>query len=76
VKSSRLITAVKTPYSNTGRIDLNSLDNLIKFQIKNGVDGIIVGGTTGEGHLKDIVLVLYPTSEKTDAIISFILLMS
>jgi 4-hydroxy-tetrahydrodipicolinate synthase len=51
VKSSRLITAVKTPYSNTGRIDLNSLDNLIKFQIKNGVDGIIVGGTTGEGHL-------------------------
>ena len=29
VKSSRLITAVKTPYSNTGRIDLNSLDNLI-----------------------------------------------
>lgn len=51
MKSSRLITAVKTPYSNTGRIDLNSLDNLIKFQIKNGVDGIIVGGTTGEGHL-------------------------
>ena len=51
VKSSRLITAVKTPYSNTGRIDLNSLDNLIQFQIKNGVDGIIVGGTTGEGHL-------------------------
>ena len=51
MKSSRLITAVKTPYSYTGRIDLNSLDNLIKFQIKNGVDGIIVGGTTGEGHL-------------------------
>jgi hypothetical protein len=31
VKSSRLITAVKTPYSNTGRIDLNSFDELIKF---------------------------------------------
>jgi 4-hydroxy-tetrahydrodipicolinate synthase len=45
------MTAVKTPYTKTGRLDLNAFDDLVRFQIKNGVDGIIVAGTTGEGHL-------------------------
>ena len=51
VKKSRLITAIKTPYTSTGRIDLNAYEKLVEFQIANGVDGLIVGGTTGEGHL-------------------------
>jgi hypothetical protein len=51
VKDSRLITAIKTPYTYTGRIDLNAYDKLCEFQIANGAQGIVVGGTTGEGHL-------------------------
>lgn len=51
VQSSRLITAVKTPYTCTGRIDLNAYDKIVEFQIANGAQGIVVGGTTGEGHL-------------------------
>ena len=51
VQSARLITAIKTPYTCTGRIDLNAYDKLVQFQVANGVQGIVVGGTTGEGHL-------------------------
>eukprot|EP00238_Polyblepharides_amylifera_P009825 CAMPEP_0196580648 /NCGR_PEP_ID=MMETSP1081-20130531/29804_1 /TAXON_ID=36882 /ORGANISM="Pyramimonas amylifera, Strain CCMP720" /LENGTH=352 /DNA_ID=CAMNT_0041900571 /DNA_START=81 /DNA_END=1139 /DNA_ORIENTATION=- len=48
----RLITAIKTPYLEDGRIDLKSYDKLVEKQIEAGVEGIIVSGTTGEGHLQ------------------------
>ncbi|GAB2293071.1 4-hydroxy-tetrahydrodipicolinate synthase, chloroplastic, variant 2 [Dionaea muscipula] len=51
IKSLRLITAVKTPYLPDGRIDIEAYDSLVNMQIKNGVEGVIVGGTTGEGQL-------------------------
>ena len=51
LSDASLITAVKTPYSANGEIDLATYDELVKQQIDAGVDGIIVGGTTGEGHL-------------------------
>ncbi|KAJ6821045.1 4-hydroxy-tetrahydrodipicolinate synthase, chloroplastic-like [Iris pallida] len=51
IKSLRLITAVKTPYLPDGRFDLVAYDSLINMQIAAGVEGVIVGGTTGEGHL-------------------------
>uniref|UniRef100_A0ACD5UNS3 Uncharacterized protein n=1 Tax=Avena sativa TaxID=4498 RepID=A0ACD5UNS3_AVESA len=51
IKSLRLITAVKTPYLPDGRFDLQAYDSLINMQIESGADGVIVGGTTGEGHL-------------------------
>lgn len=51
LKAASLITAIKTPYLDNGDIDLNTYDWLVKQQIAAGVDGIIVGGTTGEGHL-------------------------
>ncbi|CAD5169732.1 unnamed protein product [Musa acuminata subsp. malaccensis] len=51
IKSLRLITAVKTPYLPDGRFDLEAYDSLIHMQIINGAEGVIVGGTTGEGHL-------------------------
>lgn len=47
----RLITAVKTPYLPNGKFDLPTYDRIVAHQIENGVEGIIVGGTTGEGHL-------------------------
>jgi 4-hydroxy-tetrahydrodipicolinate synthase len=51
IRSLRLMTAVKTPYSLDGNIDLAAFDKIVEHQIANGVEGLIVGGTTGEGHL-------------------------
>lgn len=51
IQNKRLITAIKTPYNNDGSIDLNSFDNHLEKQLKYGVEGFVIGGTTGEGHL-------------------------
>jgi 4-hydroxy-tetrahydrodipicolinate synthase len=51
MKKLRLVTAVKTPYLANGKFDLRAYDAIIENQIKNGVEGVIVGGTTGEGQL-------------------------
>lgn len=51
VQKARLITAVKTPYAENGAIDVAALDRMLEFQTDNGVEGIVLGGTTGEGHL-------------------------
>ncbi|WP_420794545.1 4-hydroxy-tetrahydrodipicolinate synthase [Thalassomonas actiniarum] len=51
LKDASLITAIKTPFTHSGDIDLHTYDLLVEQQIAAGVDGIIVGGTTGEGHL-------------------------
>lgn len=49
VQETRLITAIKTPYLTNGRFDLEAYDAHVQTQIDNGVEGLIVGGTTGEG---------------------------
>lgn len=51
IKDASLITAIKTPYKDNGDIDLDTYDVLVNKQIEAGVDGVIVGGTTGEGQL-------------------------
>ncbi|KAM3288321.1 4-hydroxy-tetrahydrodipicolinate synthase, chloroplastic isoform X1 [Capsicum chacoense] len=51
IKALRLITAIKTPYLPDGRFDLEAYDALVNLQIENGIEGVIVGGTTGEGQL-------------------------
>ncbi|CAI9292693.1 unnamed protein product [Lactuca saligna] len=51
IRSLRLITAIKTPYLPDGRFDLEAYDALVNMQIEDGADGVIVGGTTGEGQL-------------------------
>lgn len=51
IKCLRLITAIKTPYLPDGRFDLEAYDGLMNMQIMNGAEAVIVGGTTGEGHL-------------------------
>ena len=42
------ITAIVTPFLENEGIDEESLRNLIGFQIKNNIDGIVPCGTTGE----------------------------
>jgi len=51
IKKLRLMTAIKTPYRADGNIDLVAYDKHVEHQVANGVEGLIVGGTTGEGHL-------------------------
>ncbi|OUR84896.1 4-hydroxy-tetrahydrodipicolinate synthase [Colwellia psychrerythraea] len=51
LKAASLMTAIKTPYTEKGEVCLKTYDFLIEQQISAGVDGIVVGGTTGEGHL-------------------------
>ena len=51
LQSARTLTAVKTPYLENGRIDLQSFDRLLEQQALGGVEGVIVGGTTGEGQV-------------------------
>ncbi|GAQ82519.1 dihydrodipicolinate synthase [Klebsormidium nitens] len=51
IKKLRLITAIKTPYLPDGRFDLRAYDHLVNLQLEQGVEGLIVGGTTGEGQL-------------------------
>ncbi|MBI5047435.1 MAG: 4-hydroxy-tetrahydrodipicolinate synthase [Deltaproteobacteria bacterium] len=41
------MTAIVTPFKN-GRLDEKAFKGLIEFQIKNGTDGIVPCGTTGE----------------------------
>ena len=40
-------TAIVTPFKE-GSVDLESLGNLLDFQLENGTDAIVVCGTTGE----------------------------
>ena len=47
LKKTRLITAIKTPYREDGKFDLRAYDAHIQRQIEHGVEGVIVGGTTG-----------------------------
>lgn len=51
IRQLRLITAIKTPYLPDGRFDLAAYDRLVNLQVGAGAEGLIVGGTTGEGQL-------------------------
>lgn len=48
--AKKLITALATPYKN-GEIDESSYVNLLRYQQENGVCGVAVASTTGEGNL-------------------------
>ena len=71
--AASLITAIKTPYTEKGDVCLKTYDFLIEQQISAGVDGIIVGGTTGEGHLlsweEHLVLIAYCVNNFSDKLI-------
>jgi 4-hydroxy-tetrahydrodipicolinate synthase len=73
IKQASLITAIKTPYTMAGEIDLATYDALVEAQIEAGVDGIIVGGTTGEGQLMNweehLMLIAHSVTKFSDRLI-------
>ncbi|HEY4601610.1 MAG TPA: 4-hydroxy-tetrahydrodipicolinate synthase [Cerasibacillus sp.] len=44
----RVLTAMVTPFDENGAIDFDKTTILIEHLLKNGTDGLIVSGTTGE----------------------------
>ena len=42
------MTAIITPFTESGNLDQEGLEQLIDFQIDNGITGILATGTTGE----------------------------
>lgn len=42
------ITAIVTPFLENGEVDIEALKKLVEFQIKNGINGIVPCGSTGE----------------------------
>ncbi|KTF16741.1 4-hydroxy-tetrahydrodipicolinate synthase [Pseudoalteromonas sp. H105] len=73
IKQASLITAIKTPYLSTGEIDLGTYDQLVEEQIAGGVDGIVVGGTTGEGQLMNweehLMLIAHSVNKYSDKLV-------
>jgi 4-hydroxy-tetrahydrodipicolinate synthase len=43
------LTAVVTPFSEDGSIDLTAFEKLVAWQIDSGIHGLVPCGTTGEG---------------------------
>ncbi len=41
-------TALITPFTSTGAVDIASLKHLIEYQVESGIDGLVPCGTTGE----------------------------
>ncbi|WP_028612277.1 N-acetylneuraminate lyase [Paenibacillus harenae] len=46
-----IFTALLTPMYENGDIDFESLTRLVEHQIKQGISGFYVGGSTGEGFI-------------------------
>lgn len=44
-------TALVTPMKNQRQIDFEALDELLEIQIQEQTDGIVLFGSTGEGHM-------------------------
>ncbi|MDA4111881.1 MAG: dihydrodipicolinate synthase family protein, partial [Thaumarchaeota archaeon] len=37
-----------TPFDNSDQVNINSMKNIVDYFIENKIDGIFVGGSTGE----------------------------
>lgn len=53
-KFTGAITALVTPFQQNGQVDVEALKNLVDFQIKNNINGIVPCGTTGEAATMDL----------------------
>ena len=71
------ITAIVTPFTEKCDLDEPCLRNLVDFQLKNKIDGIVACGTTGEGptltekeHEKIFEIIIENSNSKTKVIAS------
>jgi 4-hydroxy-tetrahydrodipicolinate synthase len=48
IKLSGTFTALVTPFTKDGNVDYDGLSSIVEFQIKEGIDGLLAVGTTGE----------------------------
>ena len=46
-KLGRLLTAMVTPFNNSGKVDYQQARNLAQALIDSGSEGLIISGTTG-----------------------------
>ena len=44
-----IITALVTPFSSKGDVDEDALEELVRFQVRSGVNGLFPLGSTGIG---------------------------
>ncbi|MGP4080171.1 4-hydroxy-tetrahydrodipicolinate synthase [Pseudalkalibacillus sp. R45] len=44
----KVLTAMVTPFDHKGNIDFTRTTKLVEYLIKNGSDGLVIAGTTGE----------------------------
>lgn len=68
-------TALVTPFDQNGNILWEELEQLVEFQIENGIDAIIACGTTGEAatmttedHLKTIEFIIQKANGRVPVI--------
>ena len=54
MKISGAITALATPMKSYGALDFLSLENLIEYQISEGINALVSVGTTGESATVDV----------------------
>lgn len=62
-----VLTAMITPFTASGEIDFTGVEQLARFLIENGSDGLVVAGSTGEGAVMsaDEKIKLFETVVKT-----------
>lgn len=44
----RVLTAMVTPFDNIGNVDYEQTTALVEYLLKNGTEGLVIAGTTGE----------------------------
>lgn len=74
------ITAIVTPMHNDGTLDFASMERLLAFQVKNGINGLVIGASTGESVMlsldekikliKFVIKIVAKQSKKKIAIIA------
>ncbi len=47
-KFGRVLTAMVTPFTDSGDLDLGEASRLARWLVENGNDGLVIAGTTGE----------------------------
>jgi len=48
-----ILPPITTPFDKSGKVVLSAISEQIDFMRANGVRGVVVGGSTGEGHTLD-----------------------